>query len=115
MSYVRRPNRNASARWNTSPTYAPPSSSSSGRAHPPRSNPPLRSSSGPPSPCITPSTETCVIVVSFMRAAPVPLSFDPTQAEGMPSGIGIDLVIVAGIDVLRRFQHLRTERHDALV
>ena len=32
--------------------------SKSGRAHPPRSNPPLRSSSGPPSPCITPSTET---------------------------------------------------------
>src|ERR1700733_14608852 len=34
-------------------------------AHPPRSNPPLRSSSGPPHPCITPSTETCVVVVSF--------------------------------------------------
>src|SRR5215207_2978550 len=26
----------------------------------------LRSSSSPPSPCITPSTETCVTVVSFM-------------------------------------------------
>src|ERR687897_2973739 len=38
----------------------------SGRAHPPRSNPPLRSSSGPPRPCITPSTETFVLVVSFM-------------------------------------------------
>src|SRR5215213_2452995 len=35
-------------------------------AHPPRSNPPLRSSSDPPSPCITPSTETFVLVVSFM-------------------------------------------------
>src|SRR5215203_2415747 len=35
-------------------------------AHPPRSNPPLRSSSGPPRPCITPSTETFVVVVSFM-------------------------------------------------
>src|SRR5215210_5819272 len=35
-------------------------------AHPPRSNPPLRSSSGPPSPCILPSTETFVLVVSFM-------------------------------------------------
>src|SRR5207249_1460399 len=34
--------------------------------HPPRSNPPLRSSSAPPSPCITPSTVTCVTVVSFM-------------------------------------------------
>jgi hypothetical protein len=37
-----------------------------GLAHPPRSNPPLRFSSGPPFPCITPSTETCVVVVSFM-------------------------------------------------
>ena len=38
--------------------------------HPPRSNPPLRSSSGPPSPCITPSTVTIVMVVSFMIAVP---------------------------------------------
>src|SRR5918996_36504 len=36
-------------------------------AHPPRSNPPLRSSSdAPPFPCITPSTVTCVMVVSFI-------------------------------------------------
>src|SRR5436305_8296689 len=35
-------------------------------AHPPRSNTPRSSSSGPPGPCITPSTETCVVVVSFM-------------------------------------------------
>src|SRR6188768_4145055 len=41
------------------------------RAHPPRSNPFLRSSSdAPPFPCITPSTVTCVMVVSFMVAAP---------------------------------------------
>src|SRR5262245_40020125 len=39
-------------------------------AHPPRSNPPRRSSSGPPSPCITPSTETFMLTVSFMAAAP---------------------------------------------
>jgi hypothetical protein len=38
--------------------------------HPPRSNPPLRSSSGPPRPCITPSTETFVVVVSFMVVGP---------------------------------------------
>src|SRR6478672_12371740 len=38
-------------------------------AHPPRSNPPRRSSSGPPFPCITPSTETSVVVVSFMRSS----------------------------------------------
>src|SRR5829696_5212492 len=39
-------------------------------AHPPRSNPPLRSSSGPPRPCITPATETFVTVVSFMVTVP---------------------------------------------
>src|SRR5207244_3855592 len=42
-------------------------------AHPPRSNTPRSSSSGPPGPCITPSTETCVVVVSFMVAAPFSL------------------------------------------
>src|SRR5438034_8264532 len=42
--------------------------SNSGLAHPPRSNPPLRFSSRPPFPCTTPSTETCVVVVSFMIA-----------------------------------------------
>src|SRR6266498_1778517 len=46
------------------------------RAHPPRSNPFLRSSSdAPPFPCITPSTVTCVMVVSFMVAAPFSLGF----------------------------------------
>src|SRR2546428_236209 len=35
-------------------------------AHPPRSKPPLRSSSGPPNPCITPSTEMLVVVVNLM-------------------------------------------------
>src|SRR6266567_5124702 len=43
--------------------------SNSGLAHPPRSNPPLRFSSGPPFPCTTPSTETCVVVVSFMGSS----------------------------------------------
>jgi hypothetical protein len=45
-------------------------------AHPPRSNPFLRSSSdAPPFPCITPSTVTWVMVVSFMVAAPFSLGF----------------------------------------
>jgi len=39
-------------------------------AHPPRSKPPLRSSSGPPNPCMTPSTETFVVVVNFMSWSP---------------------------------------------
>src|SRR4029078_12333118 len=56
------------------------SSSAYGVTHPPRSNPPLRSSSAPPRPCITPSTVKLVVVVSFMRA--VPLSF---HARGNPT------------------------------
>src|SRR5829696_63090 len=47
-------------------------------AHPPRSNPFLRSSSdAPPFPCITPSTVTCVMVVSFMIAVPFSLGATP--------------------------------------
>src|SRR5690242_14308409 len=46
------------------------SSSNSGLAHPPRSIPGSSSSFRPPFACITPSTETCVLVVSFMVAAP---------------------------------------------
>src|SRR3712207_2775614 len=55
-------------------------------AHPPRSNPSLRSSSGPPSPCITPSTETFVLVVSFMVAVPFSLvwsSFGRTVPQNL--------------------------------
>src|ERR1700704_2887838 len=49
------------------------SSSPAPRAHPPRSNPFLRSSSdAPPFPCITPSRVTWVMVVSFMIAVPLP-------------------------------------------
>src|SRR5215216_6780890 len=51
-------------------SHVPASLSHSGACHPPRSNPPLRSSSGPPSPCITPSTVTMVVVVSFKIAVP---------------------------------------------
>src|SRR4051812_45238279 len=39
--------------------------SSSKCAHPPRTKRPCSSSSGPPGPCMTPSTETCVVVVSL--------------------------------------------------
>ncbi len=68
MSYVRRPSRNASTRPNTSSMKAPVSSSKSGTTQPPRSKPPLRSSSGPPGgPCATPSIETNAVTVSFIR------------------------------------------------
>src|SRR6266511_5070174 len=49
--------------------------SSSKCAHPPRSNRPRSSSSCPPGPCMTPSTETCAVVVSFMVAVPFSLGF----------------------------------------
>src|ERR671934_1905568 len=44
--------------------------SKSGLAHPPRPIPGSRFSPRPPFACITPSTETCVVVVSFMIAVP---------------------------------------------
>src|SRR6266508_4274780 len=49
--------------------------SSSKCANPPRLNRPRSSSSGPPGPCMTPSTETCAVVVSFMVAFPFSLGF----------------------------------------
>src|SRR5438445_4128523 len=63
--------------------------------HPPRSNPPLRSSSAPPSPCITPSTETCVTVVSFMVAVPFSLnlsSFDFYRTAAPISSVAAESV-----------------------
>src|SRR5215211_8548694 len=54
----------------------------SGMAHPPRSNPSLRSSSGPPSPCITPSTETFMLSVSFMVAVPFSLVWSCPRPAG---------------------------------
>src|SRR6185312_16844629 len=74
--------------------------SNSGLAHPPRSNPRLRSSScSPPFPCITPSTDTWIVVVSFMSSPVVwgpswavshprheQLRPDPTPPHGFPSG-----------------------------
>src|SRR5947208_16504645 len=59
-------------------------------AHPPRSNTPRSSSSGPPGPCITPSTETCVVVVSFMVAVPLSLFRVPLeQGWGCDSGLHV--------------------------
>src|SRR5947209_12643937 len=48
-------------------------------AHPPRSKPPLRSSSGPPNPCTTPSTETLVVVVNLMSWSPRRKTASPTD------------------------------------
>src|SRR2546426_12708703 len=47
-----------------------PSSSACAAVQPPRSNPPRRSSSGPPGPWYTPSRVTIIDAVSFMVIAP---------------------------------------------
>src|SRR5687767_1550490 len=65
-------------------------------AHPPRSNTPRSSSSAPPGPCITPSTETCVVVVSFMTAA----TFSFVWSCSVGPGAAPDL-IGGGTSVLR--------------
>src|SRR3954464_12196870 len=59
------------------------------RAHPPRSNPFLRSSSdAPPFPCITPSMVTWVMVVSFtvrfLSAPPLVGGFTPATNGTAP-------------------------------
>src|SRR5258707_12091922 len=59
-------------------------------AHPPRSKTPRSSSSGPPGPCITPSTETCVVVASFMIAFPFWIS-SSGRADTVLGQDGIDL------------------------
>src|SRR4029450_6678285 len=68
-----------------------------GMAHPPRSNPPLRSSSRPPSPCITPSTVTIVVVVSF-TAAP----FSMVVRRDLVSSTGFSQDLVDLTDRLRQ-------------
>src|SRR5436309_2725768 len=66
--------------------------SRSGMAHPPRSKPPLRSSSGPPNPCITPSTETLVVVVNLMSWSPRrTTSAGPRTQPGRENPLGDDL------------------------
>ena len=70
ISQVLRPSSNASARSNIEVRNRPVSSSPNGAVHPPRSNPPRRSSSGPPGPWYTPSTVSIIVAVSFMVIAP---------------------------------------------
>src|SRR5512144_122940 len=61
-------------------------------AHPRRSNTPS-SSSRAPGPCITPSTETCVVVVSFMIVVPFLRSAQTicyTPVNGcLPTGVSL--------------------------
>src|SRR5205823_6200802 len=71
ISHVLRPSRNASARSKYEVRKFQPSSSPNGAVQPPRSNPPRRSSSGPPGPWYTPSRVTIIDAVSFMASLPV--------------------------------------------
>jgi hypothetical protein len=66
ISHVLRPSSSASARSYTEVMNRQVSSLAYGASHPPRSNPPRRSSSGPPGPWYTPSTVRNIIAVSFM-------------------------------------------------
>src|SRR6266576_2800169 len=69
-------------------------------AHPPRSNTPRSSSSGPPGPCITPSTETCVVVVSFM------------SQSLLAEFVGVRLLLDRGADRIRRDALPRVRKRD---
>ena len=55
--------------------------------NPPRSKPPRRSSSGPPNPCITPSTERLVVVVNFMFLVPFLIGRPFTSSTNTPAAI----------------------------
>src|SRR4029079_16467056 len=72
MSKVVRPRSIASMRPYTDVMNSPVSSSPNGACQPPRSNPPRRSSSGPPGPWYTPSRVTNSVAVSFMGVLPRP-------------------------------------------
>jgi hypothetical protein len=69
ISQVLRPRRSASARSNHEVRNGHMSASAYAAVHPPRSNPPRRSSSGAPGPWYTPSTVSIIDAVSFMVVA----------------------------------------------
>src|SRR5439155_4421513 len=82
ISQVLRPRSSASARSNHEVRKGHISSSACAAVHPLRSNPPRRSSSGPPGPWYTPSKVSIIDAVSFMvmlpaRVAPA-VGFEPT-------------------------------------
>ena len=66
ISQVLRPSSSASARSNIEVRNGHIASSAYAAVQPPRSNPPRRSSSGPPGPWYTPSRVTIIVAVSFM-------------------------------------------------
>ena len=70
ISQVLRPSSSASARSNIEVRKRQPLLVGVAAVQPPRSNPPRRSSSGPPGPWYTPSTVSIIVAVSFMVIAP---------------------------------------------
>src|SRR6202171_780483 len=62
-------------------------------AHPPRSNTPRSSSPGPPGPRITPSTEICVVVMSFIVAAPFSVSWSLVGWLTWSQRLSLDLAL----------------------
>src|SRR6266498_1602503 len=90
------------------------SSSKSGLAHPPRSIPGSSFSSRPPFACITPSTETWVLVVSFIVAAPSSLTLSPPP-DGQSQSITYNLMVVDELPVDELFHALAdSTRRDIL-
>jgi hypothetical protein len=63
-------------------------------------------------------TGCCLDAGTLIQAvqALLPLAWlNPAQTERMPGRIGIDLEVVDRVDVLRRLEQLRTQRHDTIV
>src|SRR6266550_8739316 len=78
ISHVLRPSSRASARPNHAVSKGHICSSACAAVHPPRSNPPRRSSSGPPGPWYTPSKVSIIDAVSFMSSLLAAHSEDQT-------------------------------------
>src|SRR5207244_7613764 len=79
ISYVFRPSTNARGRPMTSSTSLPIGSPQCPTDQPPWVTPPLRSSSGPPGACITPSSVTNVVTLSLLT---------PTSSHAAPQTHG---------------------------
>ena len=104
ISQVLRPSSNASARSNIETRNGQPSSSAYAAVHPPRSNPPRRSSSGPPGPWYTPSRVSIIDAVSFMVIAP---SLGSMMTPGPPCNAGGSRLHGLGIAAAGRAEYGR--------
>jgi len=99
ISYVRRPSRKQSALPNASLITSPMSSLKYGKPHPPCSNPPSRSSSGPPGACMTPSSVRKVAIVRV-----------PIRSLLVSGGTGVPLVLTTNATTRIDNVHPRNSR-----